>query len=406
MTNLIFDESEVFDIDSAACKERMSDCGGILKSNNVRHILLVHGTFVGDDPLDLLNWLEQIERNLLEPIEKNLLEPINWLEQIEKNLLEPMEKSLLEPIKKKLMSSPASIINLLRSQQKSLIDHLAKDLGNYTLEYANALSNALNHEITCQRFIWSSGNFHLARLKGTVELAQKLANIITENKILESGRILLLGHSHAGQLFALLTTFLEDGAKAKQLYGIIKQNDRLGKIHEILSNLETIKTVNLDIVTFGTPVRYSWGEHTKYRLMAIVNHRSSVDISGLLSTRDGDYVQQWGAEGTDVPPNHDEIALNDQLDAILDKGIDISLLINSLGHTDRKQPHYANGNSVSKPFSETFLVDYKDNASSLLEHLDITHCIKTLFGHGVYTEMRAMLFNTDIIVKNFYKSPG
>jgi hypothetical protein len=228
-----------------------------------------------------------------------------------------------------------------------------------------------------------------------------LAKIITENKILESERILLLGHSHAGQLFALLTTFLENGDKAQHLYGIMDKSNQLGKRDELLSNLEKIKTANLDIVTFGTPVRYSWGEYTKYRLMAIVNHRSPVNISGLLSTRDGDYVQQWGAEGTDVLPP-DEKDINDKFDAILDKGRDISLLINSLKHTDRKDPHYANGKTVC----ETFRVDYKDDASSLLDKLDVTHCVKTLFGHGVYTEMRAMLFNTDIIIENLYKSMG
>ncbi|MGZ8184511.1 MAG: hypothetical protein ACXWT1_21415, partial [Methylobacter sp.] len=318
--------------------------------------------FAGDDPLGLFNWLEPL-------------------------------------------TGSTTIIDLLKNQQKTLLDALAKGLGNYTPEYAEAFSTALDHDIACQRFIWSSGNYHLARLKGAVELAQKVSDMITENKILESERILLQGHSHAGQLFALLTTFLEDGAKAKLLYGIIKNSDRLGKIDELLKNLEIIKTVNLDIVTFGTPVRYSWGEYEKYRLMAIVNHRppgAQASIPGILSTAGGDYVQQWGAEGTDVLPP-DEKDLNDQLDAILDTGIDISLLIDSLKHTDRKPPHYANGMPVGK----TFLVDYKDNASSLLTHLDIPpHCVKTLFGHGVYTETRAMLFNTTIIVKNLYPSPG
>ena len=371
MTTLIFDENDIFNFESEECKRRMSANGDILKKSNVRQVLLVHGTFAGDDPLGLLKWVEQIEKNLLEPIEK------------------------------KMMRDSTSITDLLKNQQKSLLDHLAKDVGNYTPEYAEAFGKALDHEITCQRFIWSSGNYHLARLKGTVELAQELAKIITENKILESERILLLGHSHAGQLFALLTTFLENGDKAQHLYGIMDKSKQLGKKDELLSNLEKIKTADLDIVTFGTPVRYSWGEYKKYRLMAIVNHRSPVDISGLLSTRDGDYVQQWGAEGTDVLPP-DEKDLNDKFDAILDKGRDISLLINSLKHTDRKDPHYANGKTVS----ETFRVDYKDDASSLLDKLDVTHCVKTLFGHGVYTETRAMLFNTDIIIENLYKSTG
>lgn len=370
MTNLIFDEGEVFG--SEEWKRRMLANGEILKSNNVRHILLVHGTFAGYDAFGFAVF------DLLNPIEQRL-------------------------------TGSTRITEKLKSQGKRLFDKLAKDIGNYTPEYAEAFNNALNHEITCQRLVWSSGNFHLARLKGAIYLAQELAATITENKILASERILLLGHSHAGQLFALLTTFLENGQKAQQLNEIIKNNTSLGTIDQLLSNIEKIKTVDLDIVTFGTPVRYAWGEYTKYRLMAIVNHRSPVNITGLLSTRDGDYVQQWGSEGTDFPPSLVERGLNDQLDAILDKGRDVSALKNSLGHKNRQHPHYANGEIVSKPFSQTFLVDYKDNASSLpsflrslLLSLGIPHCVKTLFGHGVYTEMRAMLFNTDMIVDNFY----
>ena len=360
MATLIFDESEEFE--SAGWKQQMSANGDILKKNNVRQVLLVHGTFAGNDALGLFNWLEPIEEKL---------------------------------------TGSTFITAKLKSQGKSLLDHLAKDIGNYTPEYAEAFSNGLDHAITCQLFTWGSGDFHLARLKGAIELAQKLADIIAQNNIQEAERILLLGHSHAGQLFALLTTFLENGEKAQLLYEIMDKSDHLGKKDELLSNLEKIKTTNLDIVTFGTPVRYSWGEYMKYRLMAIVNHRSPVNIDGLLSTRDGDYVQQWGAEGTDVLPP-DEIKLNDELDTILDKGRDIPALIDSLEHKDRKHPHYANGKAVS----ETFLINYKDNASSLLEHLDITHCVKTLFGHGIYTGTKAMLFNTDIIIENLYKSPG
>jgi hypothetical protein len=231
-------------------------------------------------------------------------------------------------------------------------------------------------------------------------LAQKLGDIITQNKVSETERLLLLGHSHARQLFALLTILLENGKKAQLLYGIIDRSKHLGNKEDLLSNLEKIKKVNLDIVTFGTPVRYSWGEYKKYQLMAIVIHRppgSETSIPGVLSTKGGDYVQQWGAEGTDVLPP-DELELNDQCDVILDKGRDISLFIDSLKQSDRKQPHFANG----KPAGKSFLVDYLDNAT-LLEHLDITHCVKTLFGHGVYTETRALLFNTDIIVDNLYK---
>jgi hypothetical protein len=359
MSVLLFNEGETFE--SNEWKLRMSAQGEILNTHKVRHILLVHGTFAGNDALGLFD--------------------------------------LFEPIAQKLTGSTI-ITDKLKNQGKKLLNHLTKDIGNYTPEYAQAFARALNHEISCELFIWGSGNYHLARLKGTVELAQKLADIITQDNILETERLLLLGHSHAGQLFALLTIFLENTEKAQQLYKIMENSRHLGNREVFLSNLEKIKTVNLDIVTFGTPVRYSWGDYKKYRLMAIINHRSEVSISGLLSTRDGDYVQQWGVEGSDIFPPNEKI-LNDELNAILDKGRNIPALIDSLNDKNRRHTHTANDQLVGK----SLLIDYKDNADTLSERLDITHCVKTLFGHGVYTETRVMLFNIDTIVENLYPSP-
>ncbi len=211
-------------------------------------------------------------------------------------------------------------------------------------------------------------------------------------------RLLLLGHSHAGQLFALLTTLLENGEIAEQLYKVIEQSSQLGTKADLLRDLSTLKPIGLDMVTFGTPVRYAWGHYENYRLLAIVNHRSPVDFTGLLTTRDGDYVQQWGAEGTDLPATF-EFLLNDSLDTVLDKGREPSLFIQGLANQERKNPHYADGTIRT----ETLKIDYKDNADSILEFLDVAHCVKTLFGHGVYTENRAMLFNVQALVENLYR---
>ena len=69
----------------------------------------------------------------------------------------------------------------------------------------------------------------------------------------------------------------------------------------------------LDLVTFGTPVLYGWNQAGYNRLLHFVFHRP---VAGLPSYRapfpleperifraaDGDYVQQLGIAGTDVPP--------------------------------------------------------------------------------------------------------
>lgn len=337
-----------------------------MSAYGVREVLLVHGTFAGDDPLGFIS------------------------------LFEPRFEVLA---------------NALKIHQKKLTDILLKDLGNYTQQYADKLGDALN--MACKRFTWSSGNYHLARLESTMELARTLAEKIIENRIQRDERILLLGHSHAGQLFALLTTFLEQGDKASRIYAIMDKYDDLKK-HKanLMDCLELIRSVYLDFVTFGTPVRYSWGRYARARLLAVVNHRSKVQLSGLFATRDGDYVQQWAVEGTDfLPPEKDDMNMNDAFDAVLDIGRDMGLVANSMKRVQINDPIYADGSKVC----ETVLVDYRDDIGhyhesttlpvyflNILNHLDIFHCVRTLFGHGAYTRERAIPFNMNLVVGKLY----
>jgi hypothetical protein len=203
-------------------------------------------------------------------------------------------------------------------------------------------------------------------------------------------RILLFGHSHAGQLFALLTLFLEDGEKANALFRVLAEEnvDTFDK-RSFSDNIKKNSSINMDIVTLGAPVRYPWGDYEKYRLLHIVNHRSDSKLSGVLTTRDGDYVQQWGTDGTDLPSSNQALkGCNHKLDSILDKGQSIDFEA-KLEEVKRRQPVKVNGEEAGK----TIFVDYLDNGNNAIE---------TLFGHGVYTGRNSMLFNTRLIVDNFY----
>ena len=60
-------------------------------------------------------------------------------------------------------------------------------------------------EIKVDRFDWSSGNDHLARAEAAVKLFNRLADLPID---LATERLLLWGHSHAGNVFALLTNLL------------------------------------------------------------------------------------------------------------------------------------------------------------------------------------------------------
>jgi hypothetical protein len=359
MRKLQFNENT--ELGSDAWKKRMTANGLVLQKNKVREVFLVHGTFAGDDAFGLVTFLEPLRRAF------------------------PHANTLIEKLK---------------SLSKQSVDKIYQDLGNFTNEYMEVFQTAINHNINCHLFTWSGGNYHLARLKGVVELVQNIADEIKNNNIAKDERILLLGHSHAGQLFALLTLFLEDGDTAKALYKAVDAIPNLSR-EELIENLLIIDNIDLDFVTFGTPVRYKWGKYNHARLISVINHRSLVQIAGVLETKDGDYIQQWGTAGTDIMPPIIELKLNDQLDRVLDKGRNITGLITRLQRKRRMKAKDSDGNLVG----HTVLVDYRDDEPDprlFPQKSSPLHSVRTQFGHGVYTLKNAMLFNTDLIVQSLY----
>ncbi|MCH9697533.1 MAG: hypothetical protein K0U68_05455 [Gammaproteobacteria bacterium] len=335
--------------------QQMSSFGKQLKANQVGMIYLVHGTFAGNDALGIFD------------------------------LIRPFSQSLSDALKKK---------------KKQLVNTLSDDAGNFTPEYAKLLSTSTG--IPCRLFTWSSGNFHLARLSGLLDLVNDLAEQVKLQYINSGQNVLLLGHSHAGQLFALLSSFLALDERALRLHEYMAEFKLLpDQVRLFKSNIALLSEIKFDCVTFGTPIRYSWSYHEQMRLLAIVNHRSNVSLSGVLNTRDGDYLQHWGIEGTDMIPPLNLLKANDALDTILDKGRDVPKVIASLEHEQRRQSRYIDDQLVS----DTLLIDYKDNAPFSIYFLNpfsVPHCMKTIFGHAVYTRKATMLFNTDVIVEHLY----
>jgi hypothetical protein len=206
----------------------------------------------------------------------------------------------------------------------------------------------------------------------------------------------LIGHSHAGQILALLTVFLENGEKAKKLINVLLETNDFDE-HQFTAHIAKISTVHLDIVTLGAPVRYRWGNYNKYQLLNIVNHRSDSKIDGVLDTRDGDYVQQWGTDGKNLKPASSLVDKNNKLDDLLDKGVSslpstltfVYKVLTKRAEAKRRQALKENGDVAGT----SIFIDYKDNGMDPAE---------TLFGHGFYTRKESMLFNTSIIVESFY----
>jgi hypothetical protein len=343
-----------FNLDTES-KDEMMEYGKQMKRNGVSHIYFVHGTWAGNSPFGVIARLPGI--------------PITIKKELEKVV-------------------------------KKQIDVILGDLGNYTESYIELFKKSIDNDISCSPpFQWGSGNYHSARVRGAIRLIKELAKNIKNPS--ENKRILLIGHSHAGQLFALLTTFLEDEemllletdekmSKIEKLVNVVGLDEEIYKnIAQLKEDIKKIDKVYLDIVTFGTPPRYHWGksktksEGENYRLLNIINHRhETVSILGLLNTKGGDYVQQWGVGGTDTDLAESE--KNREIEKIIGREQYYISLESVLKGNKRHKPNYG----------KTLLIDYGDEGKNLTE---------SLLGHGAYTCKEKMLFNTKLIVKEFYR---
>ena len=344
--------------------EALKIIGTELSNKKVRQIFFVHGTFVGNDPLGLLSLLSDFG---VTPILDGI-------------------KSTLEVV------------------DKDVTDLILDDVGNYSEKYVNDFSQAIGYDLSCarNRFIWGSGNFHRARLDGKLELAKVLAGSIVDKEIKSDETILLEGHSHAGQLFALLTNLLANNQLGNDLLTHLEAKPHpYITITEIQNYLETIRTVKLDFVTFGTPVRYSWGGYTNFRLLPVINHRHNSDFSGLLTIRDGDYVQQWGVEGTDTVQIQEKDEENQLSTIIGDQGDDIAAFLASYRNNQRRQPKLISPSINAGQIFENVYVDYKDNLNAF-NPLNPLYSVENVFGHGVYTTKKAMLYNLSLIRERLY----
>lgn len=187
-------------------------------------IYFVHGTFVGSDPFQIYAMLEK---------------------------LLPVKDSVL--------------YDKMKQASKNSHDFINKDFGNFSSKHIEFLRQ--NYNLPCQlyNFIWSSGNDHYSRVIGMLELVQTLAN-----KQYTNNQILLIGHSHAGQVFALLSQLLNNKRFRST---ILKQFHSQFKDINFLPLIKKLKGLKIDFVTMGAPARYQWNLNKNMRLLHFINHR-------------------------------------------------------------------------------------------------------------------------------------
>ncbi len=307
---------------------------------NVTDIFFVHGTFVGDDPFDIVSLLGNV-----------LPKKFHFIE------------------------------SKLKSYLKKSQDFFARDLGNFTQEHLSLVFSMGQAKINPHLVFWSSGNHHMARVRGCLTLMLKLDSLEKKSKAL------LIGHSHGGQIFALLTRFMANPSELNEI--LTKLEFEKTEIENYLSIVKKLNKISLDIVTLGAPARYQWYSLDNMRLIHFINHRNNTiyggDFSGAIFTKHGDYVQQWGVAGSDIkPPSKKEQKFNDILADHLGESGRLAELKDGLSKKNRLHN-----------LGVHLLIDYGDDAYC-------PNFFRTILGHACYTRIRHFKLLLQLIVQKLY----
>ena len=340
---------------------------GELRDEHVSAIYLVHGTFTGNDALGVFRELEWFVPQWTPP---------------------------------------------LRRQHKLLIDRFAGQSGNYTARFARQFASLINGEaaspIPVRLFYWSSENNHLGRSDAAVRLLSELVEKTQQQRC----RFLLWGHSHAGNVFALMTNLLGGSSAGRRAFfragrpyyrwpvpGIVKAPAWPRLREQLAGDPEWPDRIKMDLATFGTPIRYGWDMRSYHRLLHFIHHRPvpglpdyraafPFSVSDLLNAHYGDYVQQLGIAGTNFP-----MSLLRWRYRRAEKRL-LELLQPNVRWRDTLE-RLQFGQRVPNE-GETLLVDYQS---------DEQHQTQQLFGHAVYTRPEWLLMHAEEVIHRIYDRP-
>lgn len=250
----------------------------------VRDVVIVHGTFMGKDSFAVAEILGAIGKSI----------PV-----------------LSQPL--------ANAAEKLRQHLKPAVDQLTGDVANYTAEFREQFQNLVGDD---PRVIlldppWSGQNHHFAR----ADLAVRLLCHLDELQPTSVERVLLWGHSHAGNGFALLSNLLANHRDSVERFfeaAGTELPDHWIRAREILRGAVSPHPYSRSVLiaAFGTPVRYGWDSQGYRSLLHILHHRNydtanptltkplfpPHGLKDTLSAHYGDWVQAFAIAGTDVPP--------------------------------------------------------------------------------------------------------
>ncbi|TWU29370.1 hypothetical protein [Bythopirellula polymerisocia] len=368
-------EPEEVDPSSADYTERLAASCAALTNVNLAATYLVHGTFIGNDVLGLLTELRRCSP---------------WLSE------------------------------RVRQATRGMVNCVAGETGNYTSQFAATFQQGIavgaGRESPVRLFQWSGQNNHIARADGAVGLICNLASLaesLSDATLISpnQARVMLWGHSHGGNVLALLTSLLAADREARQKFFEAarifftpwwgKSTDMPTWVHaeQVLEDADhPLRNLALDIATFGTPIRYGWHGAGYNNLLHFVNHRPKAEVPAhktrhplhlprFLKATDGDYIHQLGIAGTNLMPN--PLAVRTLLaDLRLKKVLEHDL------QPEWRLQRWSRGHRIPDE-GTTLLVDYHDSHWYTPYHLA---------GHGTYTRSKWLPFHVTEIARQFYSA--
>ena len=350
--------------DQEHTQAKLASIGEKLAAANVAAIYLVHGTYAGGDTFGVARELQRFVPGLG---------------------------------------------RLLAIRSKQLFDRLAKNLGNFTKQYARQLSEGINTNlakpIDVQRFHWTGQNLHIGRADGAIRLIDQLA----AKNYAAGSRVLLLGHSHAGNVFAIVSNLLAGDARtrasffraAKHYYRpILFEGNNLPAWDRAINAIGQgqLGQIKLDFVTLGAPIRYGWETQGYGKLLHIVFHRPISDLPvykthfpprlvDFVRATGGDYIQHLAIAGTNEVSNVLNLRqwlAERRLRKIVQNGLTGDLL-----------QRWRCGQRVADA-GTTLLVDYTNSPRKTWARIA---------GHAVYTHTSRMAFHFSEIADRLYAGP-
>ena len=390
--------------DSPAWLEAMAQCGAKLALGGVKAIVFLHGAMHGTDLFGMqrLDEAGGLKRGYSRGVSG--LDALLAAMRQGTNGIPPLPGGLTPPLAND-------------DSTKRLLDEQIGDAGNFTdanvERFRNAINKNLSQPILCLRWLWAAEHHHLGRAAAAVHCLDTLTQICEQHQFGKGQRILVQAHGQAGLVLALASNLLcpSQITGRPKLFGMLtsyaeqsNRPDLAAVIARIVPGLKTaslLKGVQIDVVTFGTPVRYGWDPSGIGCLLHIVNHRNlRTDGKTWLSKMElpqitmempiawgGDYVQELAVAGSDaMPPTEVAKAANKAIWELVEPYDGFERWLECARRAVRFPTD-----------GRCLLVDYKDSTGS-------TNPRDHYFGHAAYTRRDTMLFNTTELVRCLYSA--